>query len=283
MNQEDVSTTYPMEYRIRNNRIHVDPPRRIEVHASPAQIQMLNEEGYLVRERLISGEMLEQLRNAADELEAQELEVAKPGQQRGFGGLFLRNLIDRHPLFLEQLLKFEPLLSVARAVLGPQVQIHASVLRVAYPELENQAVEWHYHQRVVPDPEPCFFFRPVVLDNLIYLDDLTEESGPLVVLPRTHRINENLPSGDFTDKTGQVIVTCPAGSVVTSHSSLWHRALAPTPNGGKRRLVIFGYSPTWMKPIDRLNVAGCGGGLTDTYKNSTDEEIRELLGLSGYY
>jgi hypothetical protein len=38
-----------------------------------------------------------------------------------------------------------------------------------------------------------------------------------------------------------------------------------------------------MKPVDRPAVAGCGGGLTDRYKTSADEEARELLGLSGYY
>ncbi len=264
-------------YRIRNNRVHIDPPRQVDVQASPEQVRVLEEEGYLVRERLIEGELLQQLRDAADEIEAEELAHRKAGEGGGFGGLFVRNLIDRHPTFL-QLLHFAPTLSVARAVLGPQVQVHASVLRVAYPGLKEQQVEWHFHQRVVPDPEPGFFFRPVVLDNLIYLDDITMETGPLVVMPRTHLRNEDLPGGDHSDKPGQIVVTVPAGSCVTSHSSLWHKAMPTLPGGTKRRLLILGYSLVWMKQIDKP-----GGGLTDTLLSDADEETRELLGLSGYY
>lgn len=266
------------QYRIRNHRIHLDPPRTFDVHAAPEQIAHLEQEGYLVRERLVTGDLLQTLRDAADGVEAEALKTTRPGEAGGFGGLFVRGLIDRHPAFLETLLKFDPLLSVARAVLGPQVQIHASVLRVSYPGLQNQQVEWHFHQRVVPDPEPAFFFRPVVLDNLIYLDDINDQNGPLVVLPRTHLVNDNLPSGDFSDKPGQIAVPVPAGSVVTSHSSLWHKALPTLPGGTKRRLLILGYSPVWMKQVDKP-----GGGLTDALKNSPDEETRELLGLSGYY
>lgn len=274
---------YLLHFRVRNRGAGEAAARAVEVHASPEQVRALAEEGYLVRERLIGGELLERLRRAADELEAEELKRRRPGEDPGFGGLFIRNLLDKHPVFLQTLLRFEPCLSVARAMLGPQVQVHATVLRVAYPGLENQAVEWHFHQRVVPDPEPAFFARPVVVDNLIYLDDLTEESGPLIVLPGTHRVNADLPAGDASDRPGQVVVTVPAGSCVSSHSSLWHRALAPRPTAPKRRLLILGYSPVWIKPIDPTSAARGVEGLTAALRDSRDPEERELLGLSGYF
>lgn len=274
-----MNETFSISYRIRSNRVHLDPPRDIAVHAAPQEITDLIENGYIVRERLFTGGELDALRQAADEIEARHREMHEPGQGKGFGGLFARNIIDDHPTIENLLLRNPTLVSVARAVLGPQVQVHASVLRVAYADLENQGVEWHFHQRVVPDPEPPFFLRPVVLDNLIYLDDLTDDTGPLVVMPRSHRTNADLPSGDFSDKPGQVIVRCPAGSVVTSHSSLWHKALAPKPGGGKRRLLIFGYSPVWLKTIDvPLKLRG----RTASDAGATEEE-RELVGLSGYY
>ncbi len=270
---------YSLSYRIRSNRVHLDPPRTVDVHATPEEITELVEQGYIVRNQLFSGEQLQSLREAADEIEARYLATHKPGEGKGFGGLFARNIIDEHPVIETLLLSHPALVSVARAVLGPQVQVHASVLRVAYPGLQNQGVEWHFHQRVVPDPEPPFFLRPVVLDNLIYLDDLTDDSGPLVVLPGSHKFNEDLPSGDFSDKPGQVVVKCPAGSVVTSHSSLWHKAFAPKPDAIKRRLLIFGYSPVWLKTIDvptklRQRIAS---------DPRATEEQRELVGLAGFY
>ena len=185
--------------------------------------------------------------------------------------------MDLHPTFLE-LLHFEPTLSIARALLGPQVQIHASVLRVAYPELENQAVEWHFHQRLAPDPIPPWFHKPITLDCLFYLYDLMTETGPFVVLPGSHLTDIELPRGDFSEKAGQVEVTCKADDCVLGYSSLWNKARAPYPTSGKRRLIILGYSAVWQKQIDRP-----GNRLTSPLIDAGEVETRELLGRSGWY
>lgn len=253
-------------------------PRTIQVHAQEAEITQLVDEGFVVRERILSEDLLATLRAEVDRIEEAHLRTQRPSEDTSFGGLFIRNVIAESALLRDFCLGFEPLVSVARAVLGPQVQLHASVLRVAYPELANQGVEWHFHQRVVPTPAPPFFLRPTVIDNLIYLDDLTDDSGPLVVLPRTHKIDEQLLGGDHSDKAGQVKVTCPAGSCVTSHSSLWHKALAPAANSKKRRLLIVGYSPVWLKQIDVP-----GPAVLESIGVAAPSETRELLGLEGFY
>lgn len=274
---------HTQHFRIRGLDTDQNAARAVEVHASPEQLRALDEDGFLVRERLVRDELLGRLREAADELEAEALRRDRPGESGSFGGLFVRNLLDRHPVFRDELLRFEPCLSVARAMLGPQVQVHATVLRVAYPELAGQGVAWHFHQRVVPEPQPPWFRGPIVVDNLIYLDDITEDSGPLVVLPGSHRIHDHdLRDGDHSDKPGQVTLTVPAGSCVTSHSSLWHKALAPRPGGGKRRLLILGYSSVWQKQIDKPS-AGADRGLTDELVEDADAETRELLGLRGWF
>jgi ectoine hydroxylase-related dioxygenase (phytanoyl-CoA dioxygenase family) len=268
------STGHQVNYRIRT--YDWEPNRTIDVHATPEQIESLAKNGYMVRERLITGEHLEKLRAAADEIAAEAGGEQAAGSGGRFDGLFVRNLIDRHPAFLE-MLKFAPTLSVARAVLGPQVQVHASVLRVSYPNDTKQQVEWHFHQRVIPDPVPPFFCRPQVLDNLIYLDDITLENGPLCVLPGTHLRDDDPVENEFGDKPGQVVLTVPAGSCVTAHASLWHRAMPTKPGSTIRRLFIFGYSPTWMKQVDQKR-----DGLIATILPNADEETRELLGIGGY-
>ena len=265
---------YRIGYHV-NSSDPANADRPLDVQATPEQVRHLAEEGYLVRERLIQGDLLERLRSAVDEVAASAGGEGAAGGG-GFSGLFIRNLLDLHPAFLE-MLRFAPMLSVARAVLGPQVQIHGAVTRVSYPNATNQGVEWHFHQRIVPPPLPAFFARTAIVDNLIYLDDVTEASGPLCVVPRTHLLDEELPTGDFGDKSGQIVLPVPAGSCVTSHSSLWHKAMPTRPGGGVRRLLIFGYSPTWMKQVDKP-----GGGLTDALLPGADRETRELLGLTGW-
>ena len=234
-------------YKIYNHDL-ADPMRRVElVGATQENVRQVTEQGYTVRERLVQGGLLTSLRAAVDELAEKEGGSGATGTGGNFGGLFIRHLVDRHPAFLE-FMRFAPHLSLARAILGPQVQLHASVMRVTYPGAPNQETHWHWHQRVVPEPLPPLFAHPHVIDNLLYLDDTDALTGGLAVIPGTHReLHKDLPSGDTSDRPGQVTLHLPAGSVVTSSAALWHRGLPTLPDGRVRRLLIFGYSPTWMK------------------------------------
>jgi ectoine hydroxylase-related dioxygenase (phytanoyl-CoA dioxygenase family) len=257
--------------------------RNVDVCASTDEIDHFAKQGFLVRERLFGGEQLDAMRNAMDELEQGELK--RPGNtgietMGNFGGLFIRHLMDKHVVYRD-LLKFQPLLSIARAMLGPMVQIRGFSARIAYPEYPNQGTQWHIHQQVVPDPIPPFFSYPHGIDTLIYLDDITQKTGPLCVLPGSHlQPHFSLPNGDFDDKPGQIELCVPAGTAVMIHSNVWHLAKGMQPDGHKRRLVIITYTPTWLraapygvKPKD---------GLLKELEESNDPEIRELLGLGGY-
>jgi hypothetical protein len=154
-------------------------------------------------------------------------------------------------------------------------------MRVTYPGAPNQDTHWHWHQRVIPEPLPPLFGHPYVIDNLIYLDDVDELTGGLVVVPGSHRLlHADLPAGDRGEKAGQVVLHLPAGSCVTLTASLWHRGLSTLPGGTVRRLIILGYSPTWMKPIDHFGDGLTGRLLVDP---CTDVETLELLGRAGFY
>lgn len=276
---------HELTYRLRNHDLD-DPARRVEVHASREEIAAFARDGYLVRERLIAGEGLERLRAALDEVARAEREadewVTSDGvsASRRFGGLFLRHLMDKHEAFLD-LLRFESVLSVARAMLGPQIQVRGLSARIVYPEQPEQETHWHFHQRLIPDPIPPFFSRPHTIDALIYLDATDDANGPLVVVPGSHeRIGEDLPAGEFGALPGQEVLRLPPGSVVLCHGALWHRALPNRPEGTVRRLLLLGYGPAWMKP----SIYGVRPehGLTRGLLAGADEETRELLGESGY-
>jgi ectoine hydroxylase-related dioxygenase (phytanoyl-CoA dioxygenase family) len=274
-----MNNRYTVTYRILNHDLK-EPERTIEVDATPQEIETLVKAGYLVRERLFAGADLERLRVALDEVEAAEVEGQKISRSRRFGGLFLRHLMDKHQAFLD-LLKFQPTLSVARAVLGPLVQIRGLSARISYPGEPNQETHWHFHHRVVSKPLPPFFAEPHALDCLIYLDDANDANGPLCIVPGSHRWRlEELPSEDYSCKPGQVILRVSAGGCVMAHGSLWHRALPTTPQGTKRRLLILSYCPTWMKQAP-YGVKPTNG-LTKTMLENADPETRELLGVGGY-
>jgi ectoine hydroxylase-related dioxygenase (phytanoyl-CoA dioxygenase family) len=272
---------YTLQYRLRNHDL-ADPTRAVEVHASPEEINAFARDGYLVRERLFHGEQLERGAEALDAIVA--VESRDPGAERGtsrsFGGLFLRHLMDKHQDFLD-LLRYQPLLSVARAMLGPQVQVRGLSARVIHPGLPGQETHWHFHQRLIPDPVPPFFSRPQTIDALIYIDDADDRNGPLLVVPGSHeRTDEDLAAGEYDDLPGQVTLRLPAGSVAMCHGALWHRAMPNTADGTVRRLLLLGYGPTWMK--QSIYGTRPENGLTTRLLETADAETRELLGVAGY-
>ena len=282
-NETRAAGRHVITYRLRNHDLQ-DPRRRVEVHATPEEIQRFAEDGYLVRERLFQGEQLGRLRAALDEVVEAEAGGRGPGEgpgaSRRFGGLFLRHLMDKHPAFLD-LLRYQPTLSVARAMLGPQVQVRGLSARVSYPEHPSQETHWHFHQRLIPDPLPPFFSRPQTIDALIYLDAADDANGPLCVVPGSHkRVEEDLAADEYGDLPGQVVLRLPPGSCVMCHGALWHRALPNRPDGTIRRLLLLGYGPTWMK--QSIYGVHPEDGLTTKLLEGADEETRELLGVAGY-
>ncbi len=279
-NQSAVPGRHTVTYRIRDSH-RGNPVREVEVLATPEEVRFLAREGYLVRERLLPQEEIHRLRAALDETVERDGHLERGGG-RAFGGIFIRHLMDKHPAFLE-FLSWQPTLSIAQAVMGPTVQLRGFTGRVCYPDNPNQETEWHFHQRVVPDPLPPWMCQPQTMDVLLYLDDVEERNGPLCVVPGSHRWQDrDLPRGQFEDLPGQVVLRLPAGSAVLTSGSLWHRALPTQPGSGMRRLLLFGYGPSWLKPS--IYGAKPQDGLTARLlaRPDLDEETRELLGAAGY-
>ena len=155
--------------------------------------------------------------------------------------------------------------------------------KVCYLTIQIKRREWHFHQRVVPDPIPPLFSRPQNIDVLLYLDDIDDRNGPLCVLPGSHNwLERDLNTNNFESRRDQIVLRLPAGSAVLAHGSLWHRALPTQPGCTIRRLLLWGYGPAWQKQA--IYGVKPENGLTDRLlaEPGIDEETRELLGLAGY-
>jgi ectoine hydroxylase-related dioxygenase (phytanoyl-CoA dioxygenase family) len=273
--------THTISYELLNQKQH-EPGRHreIEVHASVDELQQLDREGYLVREGLFQGEGLRNLQDALDRLEENEKPgfKEKPSQERSWGKI-PRHLMDKDPVFLE-LLKFPPVLSVARAMMGPLVRLRGLSARISYPGPVRHETPWHQHLRVVPRPLPPWFSRPHGLDALIYLDDLNESTGAVSIVPGSHNwLDREPPDGSYEGVDGELKVCVKAGGVVMIHSNLWHRGL-PTLSA-RRRMLIFSFTPTWLRRSPHGG-APPEKGLTQAVLEGEDEEARILLGKGGY-
>ena len=274
---------YIVEYEVLNNRNRsTDTVRHweVEVHASPEELQAFDETGYLIREGLFQGEPLQRLQHALDRLEEQEAEERdKEISGKRSWGFIPRHLMDKDRVFLD-LLKFQPTLSIARAMMGPLVRLRTLSARIGYPgdDLQHQT-PWHQHLRVISDPLPPWFSRPHCIDCLIYLDDLNEDTGAVAVVPGSHNWLDKTTPNSYEPVQGEVELRVKAGGGVLIHGNLWHRAL-PTLKT-KRRMLILSYTPAWLRKSPN------GGpkpknGLTKDFLREADFEERILLGTKEY-
>ncbi len=275
----DAYAHHTLSYHILVNNEGQDRERSFDVWASQDEIEAFARDGYLVRKALIEGEPLERLRRALDEVEEAEFETADGSRLQGRDWI-PRYLFEKHAGF-HMLIKFEPLLSVARAVLGPFVRIRQLAARVSYPGQEVQFTRWHHHQPGMAEPTPPFFAFPHKLDCLIYLDELNDANGLLAVAPGTHLdAGEELPLEEHGALAGQEEIRAPAGTCVMLHGNLWHRAMPTGAEGKKRRVLILSYGPTWMRssPFGEKPE----NGLMAKVIEEADPATQELLGVGGY-
>ena len=135
---------------------------------------------------------------------------------------------------------------VVADLIGPNVKFHHSKINAKLPG-GTTAVKWHQD----------FPFTPHSNDDLItallMVDEVTEENGPLEVLPGSHTgpIHDLWHDGVFTGSVGNELaddcqskaVRCvgPAGSVCLMHTRLLHGS-APNLSTNSRNLFICVYS-----------------------------------------
>jgi hypothetical protein len=252
------------------------PTRTVETTASRAELDHLVRVGYLVREGLLDQSLAAELGDAV--LRLAQAEENQPGAEYLAGeSIYIRGLLDKDRVF-HRLLRLEPVLSIARSLLGPQVWIDLEA-RMNYPGSAGVAVPWHGHLPVIPDPVPPFFCFPHQIHCLVYLDRVTVAEGALCLVPGSHmRPDLRIPLGDYSDLDDQVELFFEAGDAVLIHGNLWHRTVPSTPDAGSRRLLLLGFVPSWIR--NDIGKAGVRAPrpLTDELARTSDAELRELLG-----
>ncbi len=131
-------------------------------------------------------------------------------------------------------------------LIGPNVKLHHTKINSKLPGGHTQ-VKWHQDFPFTPHSNDD------VVTALLMVDEVTEENGPLEVLPGSHRgtihglwhdgVFTGAVSDDVADDCQTKAVTCvgPAGSVCLMHTRLLHGS-APNKSSAPRTLFISVYS-----------------------------------------
>jgi ectoine hydroxylase-related dioxygenase (phytanoyl-CoA dioxygenase family) len=155
-------------------------------------------------------------------------------------GLVLYKLGRQCPEIVPRLITPE-VVDVARQVLGDDMHLEFAAAVLNHDD--RPFFHWHMHVGGVDNPSIRHtgkyprFQRCERLTTLLYLDDLTDESGTLLVLPR--RIDEPTAPPFDTEREpweGQVELRCRRGTVVFLEQCTWHAA-RPKRSPGLRAFI----------------------------------------------
>ena len=223
-------------------------------------------EGYLLLPGFIDDEWLEKLTaamesfieqsRALDESSAQIL--VEPGHSPDAPRLRrIPHTVAAHPDFEEFGLR-GPLLDLAEDLLGPNVRFHHSKLNFKW-HTGGEAVEWHQDIQFWPHTN----YGPLTIG--VYLTDVTDEMGPMGIVPKSHKRELFTLADEDGQWTGSINqtdqarlnlddvawLTGPRGSV-TVHSCRSVHGSRPNASNQIRPLLLHTYAPAHAHTITGL-------------------------------
>lgn len=215
------------------------------------QIDFYHEQGYLGVEGVLSEDEVLALRRVTDEFvelsrmvtEHTDVFDLEPGHTSENPKLRrLKSPIGQHKVY-DSMMRHEKILNIVSQLIGYGLRCNGNKLNMKQPGY-GSPVEWHQD----------WSFYPHTNDDLlavgVAIDDMTEENGPLLVIPGSHKgpIYDHHLDGHFcgavtdsafSDKAA-VPVMVKAGGITIHHVRMLHGSVANT-SKHPRRLLLFQY------------------------------------------
>ncbi len=190
-----------------------------------------------------------------DEIETVRIEAetvtAVQGASKTYQGVHsARGILDHIPTFLPHL-SDDRILGVATKWFGPHVRISYTNTLISNPG--NQRGGWHadwpFNQEKAGHIPAPYADAPVQLSTLWMLSDFSRENGGTLIVPGSHRTNNN-PTGNmgvdrFREYPTEMHIIGPAGSVLVFDSRLWHTTACNTSDAPRVGMVVR-YAPWWL-------------------------------------
>jgi ectoine hydroxylase-related dioxygenase (phytanoyl-CoA dioxygenase family) len=191
--------------------------------------------GYLVIDDALTEAQVQRLRSAVDRC----FSLSDNPHTEGLRHRLLE--VDREFHFL---LDHEPVMRRIEAILGTCVQLHSASAQFAKPGSPDQI--WHRDGPWPMDPRGTpYGSLPGQINCGYYLDELSEETGPIKLVPFSHRSASPAPN-NHDPLPDELAVYARPGQAVLFDGWLWHRRAANT--GSKlRRVCLMCYQNAWMK------------------------------------
>ena len=206
-------------------------------------IETYERDGYVVLPNLYSTDQIEKWKKKHAEL------MGDYEGQTWFG-----NMLEYAPKLMWPAVCHPVILDFLEQVMGPFVQLDNLTL-AAFPsvlteETENKVSGWH-RDRWAQFPQDEIYRRPSASNAISYLQDLTDDFGPLRVISGSHRHPVSIEDTKARSQPhpDETLIYMKAGDVVVTHNGLIHSG-TPNTSGQLRYFFSIYYNSSWLKHTD---------------------------------
>jgi ectoine hydroxylase-related dioxygenase (phytanoyl-CoA dioxygenase family) len=183
-----------------------------------AEMEMLDEQGYLPLEGILDAWQVATLARRFDELVSEEGERAGVEAHQEQGADRLADLVDKDPAFDLCWNNPKQLAAVSHVLGWKEFKVFSLNGRAALPSQGHQSLHVDWGSAVAPgDYQIC--------NSIWMLDDFTTDNGATRIIPGSHRWGR-LPQDDMADPRqphpDEILLLGSAGTAVVFNSHLWH-------------------------------------------------------------
>ena len=187
-----------------------------------AERRQLDEQGFVVLEDCMGGNLLRELRERIHDLLAMEGDRAGHEFRTEAHAHRLANLVDKGEVF-GRAIALPRVVECVRHVLGSQIKL--SSLNARTPDPHGEVPQpLHVDMAAVPDERGYW-----VCNTVWMLDDFTAENGATRVIPGSHKWGRR-PQDELQDPRAshpeEVLVLGRAGSIAVMNAHAWHGGTA---------------------------------------------------------
>ena len=238
------------------------------------RIETYRKNGYTVLEAVYNEAQMVAFRSEIDRLESVHTGIHQQRRSWWFG-----NMLERAPALMWPVVNNPVILDVIEQVIGPHIQLDNLTL-AAFPPAEDDdaAAEvsgWH-RDRWAHMPTGVYE-RPLALNAICYLQDLSHENGPLRIVPDSHidsiALEDDLRQSFHPEET---LVYLKAGDVILTHNGLMHSG-TPNRSNLKRYFLSVYYNCSWLKHTDTYEGPNCQQLIREA-RERNDRRALRLLG-----
>ena len=230
-------------------------------------------DGFTLFPQMLDAAWIREMRDGFEELEGRvpNADGSRPAA--------ITDLLEHKPEPVLRALSNERLLDFAEMVVGPHVQLESITYRRTPPQPEQDGAALGFHRDMFAFfPEDGVYHRPLLFNALSYLQDLTDETGPLRIIPGSHmRAMRMSPEEARRPHPEEVILYPRAGDTAVFHCSMLHSG-SPNRSNDYRYLFFLTFNHSWLKhranyrgPVSQAVIAGA--------RARNDRRLLRLLGV----